>query len=498
MVNHNAARIEIAGKGFEHNGGVLFSGGAEHIVVDGEVACGNTHAQGHVESGRYLTEETEHPIGRAKHSVCGNCAASYLANHGSTDETFEAMGELERYDWVELETEDGEILTGRVRHLSTDYPTRYVTLVLSGEPVERWAYGTEETVKARLTEGEELEEQDGERTFVRVERVEEPEDSPDKATAEIMEDLDEAVEDVDADFGEYGGVKATSPDPNVFNVSVKGEDVVAEVVTEVRKAGFSVVKIEWAEDREHSSYSSVVVEPPEGEGFEARTKGVLVTDGGEDVVPDVEVGDEVVVTWTGSYRGKTWESEGEVVEDPFMHRSTPEDAVDLKLTNEDGETYEARITEDGTLYGLHHATKRHDHRKGNVTDVEISNPVEPEDVELVNEFDTVDEAREAAEDVHEAVDAVAGKPHVTTHRLDEDAVDVGFAEGEISLRLITPNRRLSRETMAALVEHGAEAEYVGKSETWTGHEWLLWVPPTPDIWSAANEADKRLAREGKL
>lgn len=223
--------------------------------------------------------------------------------------------------------------------------------------------------------------------------------------------------------------------------------------------------------------------------------------GADDASIDVDqfaVGDEVALTYEGNYRGHEHEHEGEVVEDPYMHRSTPESAVDLKLRNEDGETFTARLGEDGRLHGLHHATRRHDHYMGNVTEVEVTEPVEPEDVELVNEFDTVDEAREAAEDVHEAVDAVAGKPHVTTHRLDEDAVDVGFAEGEISLRLITPNRRLSRETMAALVEHGAEAEYVGKSETWTGHEWLLWVPPTPDIWSAANEADKRLAREGKL
>lgn len=213
---------------------------------------------------------------------------------------------------------------------------------------------------------------------------------------------------------------------------------------------------------------------------------------------EVEVGDKVTLTYEGNYRGKEHTHEGEVVEDPYMHRSTPEDAVDLKLTNEDGETFTARLGADGRLHGLHHATRRHDHYMGNVTEFAVTAPVEPEDVELVNEFDTVEDAREAAKGLHDAVDAVAGKPHVTTHRLDEDAVDTGFAEGEISLRLITPNRRLSRETMEALVEHGAEAEYVGKSDSWVGHEWLLHVPPTPDIWSAANEADKRLAAEGRL
>lgn len=198
------------------------------------------------------------------------------------------------------------------------------------------------------------------------------------------------------------------------------------------------------------------------------------TDGGEDET-EFSTGDTVEVTYEGSFRGRTHTVEAEVIEDPYMHRDTPEGALDLEAVNEDGETYKARVTEDGTLKGLHHATARHDHRKGNVTEVTLVAEAETEEV-LTNEFDTPEEAREAAGDLHEAVDAVSGKPHVTTHRLDEAAVESGFAEGAISLRLITRNRRLPHEVMAALVEHGAEAEHVGESNEWLGEEWLLYVP----------------------
>lgn len=198
------------------------------------------------------------------------------------------------------------------------------------------------------------------------------------------------------------------------------------------------------------------------------------TDGGEDET-EFSTGDTVEVTYEGSFRGRTHTVEAEVIEDPYMHRDTPEGALDLEAVNEDGETYKARVTEDGTLKGLHHATARHDHRKGNVTEVTLVAEAETETA-LTNEFDTVDEAVDAAEDLHADMDEVAGKPHVHVKRIDEAATESGFAEGDVTLRLTTRNMRLTSEAMGVLADHGAEIEHVGESETWLGEEWLLYVP----------------------
>jgi len=190
---------------------------------------------------------------------------------------------------------------------------------------------------------------------------------------------------------------------------------------------------------------------------------------------EFSVGDTVEVRYTGSFRGREHVVEGTVVEDPYQHRSTPEGALDLECVNEDGETYKARVKEDGRFSGLHHATQHHDHRKGSVEEVTLVEPAETE-TELTNEFDTVDEAVEAAEDLHEAMDEVSGKPHVHVKRLDEDAVETGFAEGAVTLRLTTDSRRLSAEAMRVLADAEADVEHIGESETWIGEEWLLWVP----------------------
>lgn len=84
---------------------------------------------------------------------------------------------------------------------------------------------------------------------------------------------------------------------------------------------------------------------------------------------NVNSGDKVRVEYVGSFRGKELVAEGVVVEDEYTHRPTPEDAIDIEVEGENG-TYVGRI-EDGVFKGLHHATARHDHRKGSVENVEV-------------------------------------------------------------------------------------------------------------------------------
>ncbi len=74
-------------------------------------------------------------------------------------------------------------------------------------------------------------------------------------------------------------------------------------------------------------------------------------------------GDTVEVTYeNASGREKTLS--GEVVVDPFTHRSTPDGATDFKAVNSKGQSYTVRMTEGGRIKGLHHATRRHDTRLG--------------------------------------------------------------------------------------------------------------------------------------
>lgn len=80
-------------------------------------------------------------------------------------------------------------------------------------------------------------------------------------------------------------------------------------------------------------------------------------------------GTRVRVTYTDSYRGRTHQFEGTVVRDPFMHRRTPDGALDLRVTHADSPATTRRVA-DGRLRGLHHATRRHDHFMGSVTAVE--------------------------------------------------------------------------------------------------------------------------------
>lgn len=92
-------------------------------------------------------------------------------------------------------------------------------------------------------------------------------------------------------------------------------------------------------------------------------------------IPSCEDGDRVRVEYEGSYRGRDQTITGEVVTDPFTHRSTPEDALDLRVRGENG-TYVARVTEDGVVYGLDHATRRHDNRKGGEASVTVQSEEE--------------------------------------------------------------------------------------------------------------------------
>lgn len=83
-----------------------------------------------------------------------------------------------------------------------------------------------------------------------------------------------------------------------------------------------------------------------------------------------DAGETVTVRYEGSFRGRTHEVTGEVVTDPYKHRATPDGAIDLVVRKDGGETYKARVRADGRFYGLHHATRRHDHRKGRVLAVD--------------------------------------------------------------------------------------------------------------------------------
>lgn len=81
-------------------------------------------------------------------------------------------------------------------------------------------------------------------------------------------------------------------------------------------------------------------------------------------------GDEVTVEWESS-SGSRSSVDGEVVVDHYQHRDTPDDALDVRVTNEDGRSFVVRVRDDGVVKALHHATRRHDTWYGEVVDVRL-------------------------------------------------------------------------------------------------------------------------------
>jgi len=288
--------VEIAGDGMELNGEAKIHG-TVHIFVDGEPLCGNPHVAENYESGRYFAREEEFPLGT--HGLCEHCGRSFVNDGGSNDEQFAIAGELQEGDYVALETESGDELVGRVRHDDSDgFPRRFLTLVLSDEPRERWAYGVEKSVKVKVRAGDGIVTEDGMMTGGGIEfevasfEPTEPENDIDAQTDDVLDELSELVSGME--LGEYGGAKTAGKEVEKFAVGIKGEERLNELKNLVNDARrFEVRDVTPASEREHSSYSTVVVETRRFDEFE-----VARTDNNE----PLSAGDEVTVSG-GSFDG---------------------------------------------------------------------------------------------------------------------------------------------------------------------------------------------------
>lgn len=130
-----------------------------HIAINGSVLCGDSTVQEKHDTGVYEQNETRHPL--AEREVCDNCAAKYVNEHGSNDDVFNRVVNLEKGDWIRFSTNsDAETLTGRVYWApdANDHPTRTVKVVVSNEPRKRWhATRIDHELLLKKREGEQME-----------------------------------------------------------------------------------------------------------------------------------------------------------------------------------------------------------------------------------------------------------------------------------------------------------------------------------------------------
>lgn len=261
--------VELVGDAYD--GDDLQWRGTVHVAVSGDVLCGNPTVQRYTDSGRYRTQATTYPLGDGRYATCQSCSRAYLSRHGSNDETFTLLPEVERGDYLRVQFADGETVIGRVQYGNDDAnnpsASRFINLILSDEPIERWAYGTASTLRLRKFEGDPAHvsnnsdgpsEFEDDRKVASIQRADPPADCPDRRTDAILNQLADAV--AEFDLGEYGGVKANAKDRDVFHVSFLGDDDVDAVEQAVAAVpGAAVESVSLASEREHSSYSSVKV-----------------------------------------------------------------------------------------------------------------------------------------------------------------------------------------------------------------------------------------------
>lgn len=275
--------VTIAAKAYDANTPEQMLHGTEHILVDGEPLCGNHHVKKHVESGRYGTETTRHPLNG--HDTCKSCGQIYVSRYGSKHETFEQLADFEKGDWVSITTEDGETMTGRVSHTAdrTDFPSRRITIVLSDEPQKRWIYGVEQEIKVRVSEGEQpviahgsiLDDGYSEEPVAEIDTTTAPVDNVDERTAATLDDLEEIAGSRAKTVMTLGG------DRHLFHINARESlttQELWELLDEFYKAGYEIKGVTPGEERSGTDCAaiSLIAKP---------LKSPLATDGGESM-PD--------------------------------------------------------------------------------------------------------------------------------------------------------------------------------------------------------------------
>ena len=229
----------------------------------------------------------------------------------------------------------------------------------------------------------------------------------------------------------------------------------------------------------HPEYDELVLRYPQGASawvtmgsITGGSHGVYVElveeDEIEAALAGAEEGDRVRFAYEG-FRGDEVTEEGEVVVDPYMHRASTEGATDVRVCNSAGK-YVARLTpghyDDGGALAksLHHATARHDHRKGRLLRVEVI-PAEPEDdddddgFEWVSEEELVDDECELCEEPATTTGVLVVNTHVYEDAPLCDAHKLPAAEEQEMLAQQHADEEAAEEACArAEIEAEAEME----------------------------------------
>lgn len=217
--------------------------GTRHILdADDRPLCGNHVVAGHVANGKYAIEHTRYPLN--SYELCGNCAKSYLATHGSNDDVFAAIPTYSKGDWLKITTTDGDTITGRVYNASdaSTHPTRYVRLVVSDEPQQRWVYGIDDEIKIQVKEGHQP-SVDGTLLIEDLERMDPPADNIDARTAATIDELEDIV-GVAADT-----VMPVGSDPFSFHLNVRPDADVWALADRLYDHGYAITSTVRGDDR---------------------------------------------------------------------------------------------------------------------------------------------------------------------------------------------------------------------------------------------------------
>jgi hypothetical protein len=269
--------------------------GTRHIVINGEPLCGHPQVEKHIESGRYGTETTRYPLNDFE--TCKTCGSIYASEHGSQHGTFAEFAEFSEDDWVQIETAEGERITGRVRRGAdtTDMPSRRITVVASDEPRERWVYGVEKEVTVAVREGEKpvikhgsvMDDDYSETPVAGVSEISEPENNIDVRTGKTMEELrDLGGDDVQNVMANGQGRKEFS----VYSSDYISERELWSLLDRIYKAGYEIRYVSPASERA-GDRASIGVTADEL----CREHDVIVTDGGQAVDSTDQIGASVEV-----------------------------------------------------------------------------------------------------------------------------------------------------------------------------------------------------------
>jgi len=256
--------------------------GTRHIVINGEPLCGHPQVEKHIETGRYGTETTRYPLNDFE--TCKTCGGIYASEHGSKHGTFAEFAEYSEDDWVQIETTEGETITGRVRRGAdtTDMPSRRITVVASDEPRERWVYGVEKEVTVAVREGEQpvikhgsvMDDDYSETPVAGVSEISEPENNIDVRTEQTMEELrDLGGDDVQNVMANGQGRKEFT----VYSSDCISERELWSLLDRIYKAGYEIRYVSPASERA-GDRASIGVTSDEL----CRDHDAIVTDGGTD------------------------------------------------------------------------------------------------------------------------------------------------------------------------------------------------------------------------